>query len=63
MLPSTLYIMWPIHGQSLKFLRLMIEEEIHLQETWQTDRQIDGPFLIQIDILFFSKEKEMSLSV
>ena len=26
MLPSTLYIMWPIQLQSLKLLRLMVEE-------------------------------------
>ena len=32
MLPSTLYIMWPIQLQSLKLLGLTIKEEIHLQE-------------------------------
>ena len=32
MLPSTLYIMWPIQLQSLKLLRLTVKEEIHLQE-------------------------------
>ena len=32
MLPSTLYIMWPIQLQSLKLLGLTVKEEIHLQE-------------------------------
>ena len=32
MLPSTLYIMWPIQLQSLKLLLLTLKEEIHLQE-------------------------------
>ena len=32
MLPSSLYIIWPIQLQSLKLLRLTIQEEIHLQE-------------------------------
>ena len=32
MLPSTLYIMWPIQLQSLKLLRLTVKEEIQLQE-------------------------------
>ena len=32
MLPSTLYIMWPIQLQSLKLLGLKVLEEIHLQE-------------------------------
>ena len=42
MLPSTLYIMWPIQLQSLKYLPLTVQEEIHLQETWRTDAQTDG---------------------
>ena len=32
MLPSTLYIMWPIQLQSLNMLRLTVKEEIQLQE-------------------------------
>ena len=32
MLPSTLYIMWPIQLQSLKLLRLTVQEEKQLQE-------------------------------
>ena len=32
MLPSTLYIMWPMQLQSLKLLRLIFQEEMHLQE-------------------------------
>ena len=32
MLPSTLYIMWPVQLQSLKLLRFTVYEEIHLQE-------------------------------
>ena len=32
MLPSTLYIMWPIQLQSLKLLCLTVKEEIQLQE-------------------------------
>ena len=32
MLPSTLYIMWPIQLQSLKLLGLTLKEEIQLQE-------------------------------
>ena len=32
MLPSTLYIMWPIQLQSLKLLRQTVKEEIQLQE-------------------------------
>ena len=31
MLPSTLYIMWPIQIQSLKLLCLTVKEEMHLQ--------------------------------
>ena len=31
-LPSTLYIMWPIHLQSLKVLCPRVKEEMHLQE-------------------------------
>ena len=42
MLPSTLYIMWPIQLQSLKLLPLTVKEEIHLQETWRTDVRTDG---------------------
>ena len=42
MLPSTLHIMLPIQPQSLKLLRLTVYEEIHLQETWWTDRRTDG---------------------
>ena len=34
MLPSALYIMWPIHQQSLKLLRQKLQEEKHLQEIW-----------------------------
>ena len=30
--PSTLYIMWPIHGQNLKLLLRKVYEEMHLQE-------------------------------
>ena len=29
---STLYIMWPIHLQRLRFLRPTVQEEMHLQE-------------------------------
>ena len=32
MLRSTLYIMWPMQLQSLKLLRQIVKEEIHLQE-------------------------------
>ena len=32
MLPSALYIMWPMHLQSLKLLLQTIKEEMHLQE-------------------------------
>ena len=32
MLPSALYIMWPMHLQSLKLLRQKLKEEKHLQE-------------------------------
>ena len=37
MLPSTLYIIWPFQLHSLKLLPLTVEEEIYLQEPWQTD--------------------------
>ena len=36
MLLSNLYIMWPIHLQSLKLLRLKVLEEMHLHETGRT---------------------------
>ena len=39
MLPSTLYIIWPIQVQSLK---LLSQTEIHLQEKWRTYAHIDG---------------------
>ena len=42
MSPSTLYIMWSMHLQSLKLLRPMVKEEIQLQETWRTDGQTHG---------------------
>ena len=32
LLPSTLNIMWPIHMQSLKVIRLSVKKEVHLQE-------------------------------
>ena len=32
MLHSALYIMWPMHLQSLKLLRQKLKEEKHLQE-------------------------------
>ena len=32
MLPSAIYIVWPMHLQSLKLLRLKLKEEEHLQE-------------------------------
>ena len=32
MLPSTIYIMWPIHLQSLKGLRTTVKEEMFLQD-------------------------------
>ena len=32
MLHSNLYIMWPMQLQSLKLLRLIVKEEMHLQE-------------------------------
>ena len=32
MVPSALFIMWPIQLQSLKLLRLTVKDEIHLQE-------------------------------
>ena len=32
MLPSTLYIMWPMHQQSLMLLHPMVKEKMHLQE-------------------------------
>ena len=32
MLSSILYIIWPIKLQSLKLLRLMVQEEMHLDE-------------------------------
>ena len=37
MLPSTHYIMRSIQVQSLKLLRLMVYEEIHLQENTSFD--------------------------
>ena len=40
MLPSTLYIMWPKHLQSLKLLRLKVEE-MHLQENTVFDLDLD----------------------
>ena len=32
MLPSILYIIWPMHLQSLKLLCPTVKEEMHLQE-------------------------------
>ena len=44
--------------QHLKLLlRLIVYEEMHLQETWWTHRQTDGPTLIQINIPFFQQKK------
>ena len=40
MLPSTLYIMWPMQLQSLKLLRLLIKEEIHLHENTLFDLEV-----------------------
>ena len=33
--PSTLYIMWPMHLQSLKLLHPTVKEETHLQEIYK----------------------------
>ena len=41
MLPSTLYIMWPMHLQSLKLLCLKVEE-MHLQENTVFDLDRGG---------------------
>ena len=32
MLPSTLYIMWPVQLQSFKLVRQKVQEEMHLKE-------------------------------
>ena len=40
--PTTLYITWSMHLQSVKMLRPMVMGKIQLQETWQTtDRRKD----------------------
>ena len=65
MSPSTLYIMWSMHLQSLKLLRPTVKEEIQLQEMWHTDRQTDGQtqgrttdrLCYEINIPYFSNEK------
>ena len=41
-LPSTLYIMWPMQLQSLKLLCLTVNEEIHLHEMKRMGGQTDG---------------------
>ena len=65
MSPSTLYIMWSMHLQSLRLLRPTVKEKMQLQETWRTDRQTDARtdrrttdrLWYEIDIPYFSNEK------
>ena len=48
MLPSTLYIRSPMHLQSLKLLRPMVKEEMHLQENTLYDLDLGVKFTYNV---------------
>ena len=50
-LPSTLYIMWPIHLHGLRLLLPTVKEEMHLQENTLFDHS-DCVVNIEVHVFF-----------